>query len=65
MSSLSQKNSSSDVFGSSSNEDKNNKQAMDDFSMKNGCCWDCMKAFSKNGKVITIPLSLELLMLGS
>jgi hypothetical protein len=24
----------------------------DDFTMRNGCCRECMKAFSKSGKVI-------------
>ena len=39
------------MFGSSSNDDRHGKHPFDEFSMKNGCCRECMKAFSKNGKV--------------
>jgi hypothetical protein len=29
------------------------------FIMKNGCCRECMKAFSKTGKVSTLPIHLS------
>lgn len=38
----------------------------DGFVMKNGCCRDCMKAFSKNGKVsVSFSNILELPVLSS
>jgi hypothetical protein len=44
--------SSDSAFDSSSQDDKDSKSGSnDDFIMKNGCCRECMKAFSKNGKV--------------
>ena len=46
-SSSDKKNSSSDsVFDSHSSDDESSE-----FIVKNGCCKDCMKAFSKHGKV--------------
>lgn len=51
--SLTPYSSSDSAFDSSSNDDsRSNKN--DDFMMKNGCCRECMKAFSKNGKVSAV-----------
>jgi hypothetical protein len=33
---------------------------MTKFIMKNGCCRDCMKAFSKNGKVTLLTSNISL-----